>query len=80
MNWELVKWFAGICLTLGGIRIVWTMFRSIFSKDSIHGVMDAAGNRIDEAGGRLTDTLKKKAEERKQKKERENRPIITYRY
>lgn len=78
MNWNLIGWFAGVILTIAGLKFVWVFLRSILSKDTMLDVIDAAGNGISNAGKAFSNYLGKKADERRKKKEA-NKPIVTIR-
>ena len=68
----------GTLATLAGLKFVIVLFRSLFSKETMTGVIDAMGNKISEANEKITESVKKKAAERKKKKE-DGRVIVTIR-
>jgi DNA-binding transcriptional regulator GbsR (MarR family) len=84
MNWGLVGWFFGVLLTLAALKFVWTVFRTLFSKETMEDVIDAAGDKIHDLGENMTNSMKKaaakrrakkKAEEAKKKKE-QDKPLV----
>ena len=80
MNWGFIGWVLGALLTLYVLKFAIMLLRSIFSKESMESMMGAAQDRISDANERLTETIKRKAAQRKaekqRKKEEENRPIV----
>lgn len=81
MNWELVKWVAGILLTAGAIKFVFTAFRSIFSKENFEDILDAVGEKCSEGAEATGNFVKKKMAEHKvkckiKKAEKQNKPIV----
>ena len=78
MNWGLIGWFAGVVLTLAGLKFVWVFVRSILSKETMEDVIEAAGDGISNAGKSFSNYVKKKGEERKARK-KEQKPIVTIR-
>lgn len=79
MNWGLIGWFAGVMLTIGALKFVWAFVSAMTGKDARRRAVNAASERIQEAGENLSDYISKKAAERKQRKKEEERPIITIR-
>jgi len=79
MNWSLVAWFAGVLITFGALKFVWAFFRELTSKDARQRVVDAVGDRINEGARDFGNYVKMKTVERKQRKQEENKPIITIR-
>lgn len=79
MNWELVKWFGGVIGTLIGIKFIWTLFRTLFSKQSMVKVIDSIGNGAQNAANRMTDKLSQKVQKAKERREEEklnNKPEV----
>lgn len=76
MNWGLIAWFAGVVLTIYGLKFVLTLTKSLFGKESREQIVDSIGNSISNANKKITKSLKKKADERKHKKAEENRAIV----
>ena len=79
MNTELIMWFAGVLLTLGMIKIVWTLFRNIFNKDRINNGIESVSEKIVNSGEKAVYKMKQKSAERKQKKVEENKAIALIR-
>lgn len=77
MNWDLIKWVAGILLTFAGIKFVWVFLRSLLNRDNMEDAIEAIGDRMKDAGSDVAKFAKRKAMERKAKKEQ--KPIITIR-
>lgn len=82
MNWELVKWFGGVIGTLIGIKFIWTLFRTLFSKQSMVKVIDSVGNGAQNAANKMTDRISQKVQEAKERREEEkkkNKPEVVIR-
>ena len=73
MNWGLVAWVAGALLTFAGIKFVWVIFTSLFSKESMEDMVDAIGDGIHNAGEKVTKSIKKSAQKRRARKKAEKR-------
>ena len=71
MNWELVGWFAGVIATLVGIKFVWTLFRTLFSKESMVRVIDSVGNSAQKAADKMSRGFSEKMAEKRARKEKE---------
>lgn len=76
MNWNLIAWFAGVVLTIYGLKFVLTLAKSLFGKEARESIVDGIGSSISNANKKITKSLKKKADERKRKKAEENRAIV----
>ena len=82
MNWELVKWFGGVIGTLIGIKFIWTLFRTLFSKESMVKVIDSVGTGASNAANKMTDKFQekvKKAKERREEEKQKNKPEVMIR-
>lgn len=77
MNWRLIAWFAGVLLTLGGMKFVWVFLKNALSRETMEDLIDNMNSTISGAAKKTTAKLKEKAERRKQAKE--NKPIVTIR-
>lgn len=77
MNWRLIAWFAGVMLTLGGLKFVWVFLKNALSKETMEDVIDNMNATISGVAKKTTAKLKEKAERRRQ--EKENKPIVTIR-
>jgi len=78
MNWRLITWFAGVMLTLGGLKFVWVFLKTLLSKETMEDCIDSLKDSVSGAAGKLSNKIKMKAERRREKKE-QNRPVITIR-
>lgn len=81
MNWGLIGWIAGVLLTFAGIKFVFVVIHSLFSKKTMKTAIDAVGTGINESMDRFEEYLQKKVDARKMKKEAEKnaKPVITIR-
>ena len=86
MNWDLVAWFAGVIGTLIGIKFVWTLFRTLFSKESMVKVIDGIGNGAANCADKMTNKMTEKWQEgrerrrsKQEQKEENNKPVVFYR-
>ena len=82
MNWNLVLWFAGIMVTFVGLKFVWVLFRTLFSKESMEDVVDAIGDGIHNASEKVSKSIKKSAQKRRARKKAEKKndpPLIMIR-
>lgn len=79
MNWNFVMWFAGVCATVVALRFIVVLFGSLFSKESMKSAIGCIGNKINEANATVTEKIKEKAAERKQRKAEENRATVIIR-
>ena len=77
MNWDLIKWVAGIMLTFAGVKFVWVFLRNLLSRDMMEDAIEAVGDGFRNLGSRTAAYAKRKAGERKAKKEA--KPIVTIR-
>jgi len=68
MNWELVKWVAGVAITLGSIKFALRLIRKIFSKDSMDSMLRRAGNSINDAAERSSDFVSEKIKQSREKR------------
>lgn len=78
MNWKLIMWFAGVMLTLGGLKFVWVFLKTLLSKETMEDCIDSLKDSVSGAASKLSDKIKMKAERRREKKE-QNKPVITIR-
>lgn len=79
MNWELIRWFAGICLTIVGLKFVLVMVKTLFSKEMMQDAIGAVGDKISDANYKMTNSLKRKMAEKKARREAEkekNKPMV----
>ena len=83
MNWGLIAWFAGVIATLIGIKFIWTIFRTMFSKESMVKVIDGVGSGATKAANRMSENLahsiqeaKFKHQEKKEQKREQNKPVV----
>lgn len=76
MNWNLIAWFAGVVLTIYGLKFVLTLAKSLFGKEAREEIIDSIGSGISNVNKKITKTFKKRADERKRKKAEENRAIV----
>ena len=79
MNWGLVASFAGVLLTIYGIKFVFMAIRSLFSKDTMETVMDSMGNSISKANKKFKRYLKQKSAQKKMQQIEEEKPMILIR-
>ena len=79
MNWDLIKWFAGLMATLAGIKFVMVFFKTLVSKETMRDALDVMGDKIHDAGESASSYLKRKSKERKMRKEQEEKPIVVIR-
>lgn len=81
MNWGLIGWIAGVLLTFAGIKFVFVVIHSLFSKKTMKTAIDAVGTGINESRDRFEEYLQRKVDARKAKKEAEKnaKPVITIR-
>lgn len=86
MNWGLIAWFAGAIGTLIGIKFIWTLFRTLFSKESMIRVIDSVGSGASRTSERITENLadkiyerRQKRAEEKEKRKQENKPVVVIR-
>ena len=78
MNWDFVKWVAGVLLTLAAIKFVWTVFRTLFSKETMENVIDTVADKIHSAGEKMTEVIKDAAASHAAKKEMKNKVLELY--
>lgn len=82
MNWEIVKWVAGVLLTFAGIKFVWTAFRAIFSKENMTNVLENIGDKCSDAAYEGGEFIRRKMVEHKKrrqaKKNKEEGKVIAY--
>ena len=81
MNWNLIAWFAGVLLTIAGIKFVFVAIHTLLSKKTMKSAIDAVGVGIGESADRFTNYIQKKVDARREKKEAEKntRPTIIIR-
>ena len=79
MNWQLIGWFAGIMITFGAIKFIWAFFNALTGKEARQKAIGAIGDKISDGAEELSGYIQRKAQERKEKKMEEKRPIITIR-
>lgn len=79
MNWGLVGWFAGTIATLIGIKFIWTLFRTLFSKESMVKVIDSVGSGATNAANKMTASVTQKIRDKKERKKDENKPVVVNR-
>lgn len=79
MNWNLIGWFAGVLVTFGVLKFIWAFFRALTGKEARDRMIEGVSEKITGGAEEMSNFIKKKAAERKQRKEDENRPIITIR-
>lgn len=79
MNWQLIAWFAGVMLTLGGLKFVWVFLRTLLSKETMEDGIDALKDSVSGLANKATDKIKEKAERRRQEKKEKAKPIVTIR-
>lgn len=68
MNVELVTWFVGVLATVYGLKFAITIFRKIFSKDSMENLMNGIGKGAESAADKSAKAIKgywKKRQDRK---------------
>ena len=70
MNWSLLGWVFGGVATLYGIKFIFTLFSSLFGKEQRRELIAEMGDKIHTANENFTESLKKKAAERKAEKKR----------
>ena len=80
MNWELVKWVAGVLLTVAGIKFVWTAFRAIFSKENMTDVLESIGDKCSDAAYSSGEFIRKKVVQHKKRKQekKDEQKVIAY--
>ena len=76
MNFELVLWFAGVIATLIGIKFIWTIFRTLFSKQSMVRVIDKVGEKASNTSERMAEKVAESIEKRREKKREANKPVV----
>ena len=77
MNWELVKWVAGVLLTVAAIKFVWTAFRTLFSKENFEDALDSVGTACGNAATRMANGIKKKiVKAKKANVQKDNTPKV----
>ena len=79
MNWNFIAWFAGILATFAALKFLMVTFKSLFSKQSMQSVLDRVGDGVSNANERLTEKMRSKVEERRQRKRDENRAEVVIR-
>lgn len=79
MNWNIVIWFGGILATYAAIKFLMVTFRSLCSKDNIHAVLDKVEDHVTSANQKLTEKMKVKVAEHRQRKRDENRAEVVIR-
>ena len=79
MNWGLISSVAGIMLTIYGIKFVFRLLKSFGSKESMDAVIGDFTNTCNEQADRLKNTIHRKMEERRKKKEATQPPVIRIR-
>ncbi len=77
MNWNLVLWFAGIMATFVGLKFVFVVFHTLFSKESMKGCLNSIGDKIENANERVVNKVKEKAEQRKARKQEMEKPTVS---
>lgn len=82
MNWDIVKWIAGVLLTFAGVKFVWVAFRAIFSKDNMTNVLENIGDRCSDAAYEGGEFMRRKMVEHKKrrqaKKDEKDGKVIAY--
>lgn len=76
MNWSLIGWIVGGLVTIYAIRFLFDLFKNLFGKDQREYMIYKIGCGVHNASESMTDSLKKKAAERKQKKEEERKAMV----
>lgn len=86
MNWDLVKWVAGVLLTFVGIKFVFVLIHTVFSKKTMKSAIEHIGSGAGNAAERFSESISSTVEkyrarraERQEKKQEENRPEIIIR-
>ena len=82
MNWGLIAWIFGTVATLYGIKFIFVLFRTLFSKETMVKAIDVAGQSASNAGNRVSDYLQQKVEMQKERRRREkekNKPVVIIR-
>ncbi len=79
MNWDLVKWVAGVLLTLGGIKVAFVLIHRIFSKETINAVCGNINESCASAGEKFGKYLKDKVERKQTQKKESNKPTMIIR-
>ena len=80
MNWGLIGWIFGAVATLYGIKFVFVLFKTLFSKDAMQHAVYKAGDTATRHANNMKAYLEEKVEKekikRQQKREMEKPTIV----
>ena len=76
MNWDFILWIGGAVATIYLVKFLLELLKSLFGKEARRNMIDGMGESIHTANEMLTEKLKRKAAERKQKKKEENKAVV----
>ena len=86
MNWGFIGWCASVIGTLIVVKIMWTIFRTLFSKTAIVNGINRVGEKAQEAGEDIGDRLayridqkRKQKRKKQQQKKEETKPVVVVR-
>lgn len=72
---QFAWWLTGIMASFVAIRFVWRVFKRLASKENLDAIVDNAANGMKRTATNMGNYFK----QRKQKKEEQERPIVTIR-
>ena len=80
MNWGLIWWIAGGVATMYAIKFVFDVFSNLFGKEQRKALIAKMGDTVHEANENFTESVKKKCDERRQRKAAEKSRDKSIRY
>ena len=76
MNWNFVWWIIGMVASVYLVKFLLELLKSLFGKEARKDLINSMGDKIHDVNEQFTNNLKRKAEERKVKKQEEKKAVI----